>query len=81
MLSNISYVISVMRCIEQETKLLDQLSFSFRYHARDIYAPKYALNFIVARRAYEWRWSSRPVGEAMNASDRLTFYVANFLLL
>jgi len=67
-------------CIEQETKLVDQLSFPFRYHARDIYVPKYALNFIVARCAYEWRLSSR--GEAMNASDRLTFYGAkSFFLL
>lgn len=40
-----------------------QLSFPFRYHARDIYAFKYTLNFIVARCTYEWRWSSRSVGE------------------
>lgn len=60
-----------------KTKPLDQLSFPFRYHARDIYAFKYTLNFIVARCTYEWRWSSSR-GEA---PDRLTFYgVKSFFL-
>lgn len=68
-------------CAKQKTKLLDQLTFLFRCRVRDVYAPKCTFNFYHSSLHLWMKVVVALRGEAMNTSDRLTFYGAKFSFL